>query len=55
MSGIAGRLAEARHWLGRALAAWEEMGDRRFVLVARSDLAHALRRGGEIEGAEALI
>jgi hypothetical protein len=36
------------------MAAWQEMGDRRFVLVARSDLAHALRRGGEIEEAEAL-
>jgi predicted ATPase/class 3 adenylate cyclase len=54
LSGITGRLAQAREWLGRAIAAWEEMGDRRFVLVARSDLAHALRRGGEIEEAEAL-
>jgi predicted ATPase/class 3 adenylate cyclase len=53
-SGMTGRTAEAREWLGRAMAAWEEMGDRRFVLVARSDLAHALRRGGEIEEAEAL-
>ncbi|MDP9244394.1 MAG: AAA family ATPase [Chloroflexota bacterium] len=53
-SGMNGRTAEARAWLGRAMAAWEEMGDRRFVLVARSDLAHALRRGGEIEEAEAL-
>ena len=53
-SGMTGRTAEAREWLGRAMAAWQEMGDRRFVLVARSDLAHALRRGGEIEEAEAL-
>jgi predicted ATPase/class 3 adenylate cyclase len=54
VSGMTGRLADAREWFSRAIAAWEEMGDRRFVLVARSDLAHALRRGGESEQAEAL-
>ena len=51
---MTGQTAEAREWLGRAMAAWEEMGDRRMALVARSDLAHALRRGGEIKEAEAL-
>ena len=54
VSGMTGQTAEAREWLGRAMAAWEEMGDRRMALVARSDLAHALRRGGEIKEAEAL-
>ena len=54
LSGLTGRLAEAREWLGRAIAAYEEMGDRRFVLLSRRDLAHALRRGGEIDEAEAL-
>jgi predicted ATPase len=54
VSGITGRLAEAREWLGRAIAAYEEMGDRTTALVSRSDLAHALRRGGEIDEAEAL-
>ena len=54
LSGLTGRVAEAREWFGRAMAAYEEMGDRRFVLISRSDLAHALRRGGEIEEAETL-
>jgi predicted ATPase/class 3 adenylate cyclase len=54
VSGITGRVAEARESFGRAIAAWEATGDRRFVLVARSDLAHALRRGGANEEAEAL-
>ena len=54
MSGLTGRLADAREWFGRAIAAYEEMGDRRFVLISRSELAHALRRGGQIEEAEAL-
>jgi predicted ATPase/class 3 adenylate cyclase len=54
VSGISGQMVEARESLGRAIAAWEEMGDRRFALVARSDLAHALRRGGANEEADAL-
>jgi tetratricopeptide (TPR) repeat protein len=53
-SGFTGRLAEAREWLGRAIAGYEEMGDRRFVLRTRSELAHTLRRGGEIDEAEEL-
>ena len=53
-SGNTGRLAEAREWSGRAIAAYEEMGDRMFVLLSRSDLAHALRRGGQIDEAEVL-
>ena len=51
---MTGQLAEAREWFGRAIAAYEGMGDRRMVLVTRSELAHALRRGGQIDEAEAL-
>lgn len=54
LSGFTGRLADARELLGRAIAVYEEMGDRRFVLMTRSELAHTLRRGGEIDEAEAL-
>jgi predicted ATPase/class 3 adenylate cyclase len=54
MSGLTGRLAEAREWFGRAIAAYEGMGNRRYVLTSRSELAHALRRGGQIDEAEAL-
>ena len=54
LSGITGRLAEARECFGRAIAAYEEIGDRAFALNSRSELAHALRRGGEIDEAEAL-
>ena len=54
LSGFTGRLAEAREWLGRAIAGYEEMGDRRLVLMTRSELAHTLRRGGEIDEAEEL-
>jgi hypothetical protein len=53
ISGYASRLPEARHWFGEAIAAYEQMNDRRFILVARSDLAHALRHGGAIDEAEA--
>ena len=53
-SAFTGRLAEAREWLGKAIAAYEEMGDRRRVLMTRSELAHTLRRGGEIDEAEEL-
>jgi predicted ATPase/class 3 adenylate cyclase len=54
VSGWAGRLPEARRWLGEAMEAYQQMGDRRFVLVARSDLAHALRHAGAMDEAEAL-
>jgi predicted ATPase/class 3 adenylate cyclase len=54
VSGALGRLDEARHWFGEAIAAYEEIADRRFVVVCRSDLAHALRRAGENDEAEAL-
>ena len=54
LAGVVGRLDEARHWLGKAIDAYQTVGDRNHALVARSDLAHAVRVGGEIAEAEAL-
>jgi len=57
VSGFAGRLPEARGWVDKAIAAYREIGDHGsggMVLVARSDLAHALRRSGLIDEAEAV-
>jgi predicted ATPase/class 3 adenylate cyclase len=54
LSGLMGRVDEARHWFGEAIQSYERMGDRRFVLMARSDLAHALRRTGATSEAEHL-
>jgi len=39
---------------GIAIERFMELGDERFVLSARSDLAHALRRGGRLDEATAL-
>ena len=39
---------------GVAIERFMEIGDQRFVLAARSDLAHALRRGGRYDEALAL-
>jgi len=52
LAGFAGDAAEARAGFARAAALYHEIGDRRFELICRSDLAHALRRSGE--SAEAL-
>jgi tetratricopeptide (TPR) repeat protein len=48
-----GRLEEARGWLSEAIDRYREIGDRREVLACRSDLAHAMRRWGSIDEAEA--
>ena len=37
-----------------AIQRFMELGDERFVLAARSDMAHALRRGGRLDEAVAL-
>lgn len=37
-----------------AIQRFQELGDERFVVASRSDLAHALRRGGRLEEALAL-
>lgn len=50
---IAG-IAEARPLFEDAIAAYRTVGDRRFVSIVRSDLAHALRRSGSLDQAEAI-
>jgi predicted ATPase/class 3 adenylate cyclase len=52
--GREGRTDEAVAAFGAAIQRFMELGDERFVLVARSDLAHALRHGGRFEDALAL-
>jgi ATP/maltotriose-dependent transcriptional regulator MalT len=54
MAGMLRDTAEARQAFGLAGELYQEIGDRRFVLIARSDLGHALRRGGELDEAAAL-
>ncbi len=44
--GYARRLDDARPWFAEATTRFEELGDRRMMLVTRSDLAHALRASG---------
>ena len=39
---------------GVAIQRFMELGDERFVLASRSDMAHALRRGGRLDEALAL-
>jgi len=51
VSGYLGQLDEARRWFAEAWTRSDETGNRRQRLVARSDLAHALRRSGEIDEA----
>lgn len=51
--GYRGRAEEARPWFAEARAQFHSIGDQRMELVARSDLAHALRRSGDLDGAEA--
>ncbi len=53
IAGLTGQTDEARHWLGEAWTRFGEVDDRRYQVVARSDLAHALRRGGALAEAEA--
>ena len=54
LAGFVGRLDEARQWLAQAIDAYQRLGDRTLALVARSDLAHAVRVGGDVGEAEAL-
>jgi tetratricopeptide (TPR) repeat protein len=48
-----GRLLEAQRWFRESQAQFEAIGDRRFALSAQSGLAHALRRTGALDQAEA--
>ncbi len=52
--GIAGRTDAAVEAFGVAMHRFMELGDERFVLAARSDLAHALRHGRRFDEALAL-
>ena len=54
MLGIQGRTDDAIESFGVAIQRFQELGDERFVLACRSDLAHALRRGGRLAEATAL-
>ncbi len=55
VAGAAGRVEEAQARFDEAVVAYEALGDVRFALVARSDLAHALRRAGRGEEARAVL
>jgi predicted ATPase/class 3 adenylate cyclase len=52
--GHLGRVDDAVASFGAAIRGFQEIGDERFVLASRSDLAHALRRGGRLERAAEL-
>jgi predicted ATPase/class 3 adenylate cyclase len=54
VDGFGGRLADARRWFAKAIEGYSEVGDVGLVLVARSDLAHALRLNGAIDEAVAV-
>jgi hypothetical protein len=53
MSCVAG-LAEGRPWFDQAISGYRAIGDRRFEVIAKSDLAHALRHEGALDEAAAL-
>ncbi|HYN70021.1 MAG TPA: AAA family ATPase, partial [Candidatus Eisenbacteria bacterium] len=48
-----GRTDEAERWFDEAIGRFAELGDERFALATRSELAHAMRRGGRLEEAVA--
>ncbi len=48
-----GRLADAQRWFAHAQGQFHELGDRRFELSAQSELAHVLRRSGDLDAAQA--
>ncbi len=54
ITSFVGSLAEARPWFDRAIAQYRAIGDRRFEVIALSGLAHALRRDGALDEAEAV-
>jgi len=54
VDGFGGRLADARRWFAKAIEGYSEVGDVGLVLVARSDLAHALRLNGATDEAVAV-
>ncbi len=52
--GRTGQTDDAVAAFGAAIRSFTELGDTRFVLASRSDLAHALRRGGRLDEAMAM-
>jgi predicted ATPase/class 3 adenylate cyclase len=54
MLGRLGRIDDAVASFTVSIERFMELGDDRFVLAARSDMAHALRRGGRLDEALAL-
>src|SRR6185369_2871163 len=54
IAGYGGRRSIARSSFDEAIRAYEELGDPRFVLIAKSDFAHALRHAGLPDEAEAI-
>ncbi len=54
VAGLQGRLADAVTRLMDAAERYRSLGDRRFELVARSELAHTVRRTGDPRGSEPL-
>jgi tetratricopeptide (TPR) repeat protein len=52
--GHIGQTDDAIAAFGVAIRSFTELGDTRFVLASRSDLAHALRRGGRLDEAMAM-
>jgi hypothetical protein len=54
IAGFAGDLVSAREAFAEATEMYRAIGDRRFELVARSDLAHAVRRAGDLDEATAI-
>jgi ATP/maltotriose-dependent transcriptional regulator MalT len=54
VNGFAGRLPEARRAFAQAIEGYSQVDDSGLVLVARSDLAHALRLNGAIDEAVAV-
>ena len=52
--GRTGRTDEAAERFATAVTRFSEIGDVRLSLAAKSDLGHALRRGGRLEEAEAV-
>ncbi len=51
--GYCGSIDDARPWFAEADVRFQQLSDRRMMLVARSELAHALRRAEDLDGAEA--
>ena len=53
VASLEGRHVDAQRWFREAIPQYEAIGDDRFVFSAQSELAHALRRSGDVEAADA--